>query len=88
MVRKSARQSGPSFGAALRMDGGAPMSRQELARIALRYDTSMSRAMLRALGVPAPEPAPAVGTITWADRCYDGLMWCFENHGSPMDMPR
>ena len=63
------------------------MTRGELETIALRYDTSMSRAMLRALGLPAPDPAPAPGTIVRADR-YDDLMWCFENHGSPMDMPR
>ena len=31
------------------------MTREQLARIALRYDTTMSRAMLRALGLPAPE---------------------------------
>lgn len=61
------------------------MSRSEMARIALRYDTSMSRAMLRALGVDVPEPAPAVGTIARADRRYDGIAWCFANHGSPMD---
>lgn len=60
-------------------------SRKDLARIALRYDTAMSRAMLRALGVPVPEPAPAVGTIARADRRYDGMGWCFRNLGSPMD---
>lgn len=60
------------------------MSRAEIVRIALRYDTSMSRAMLRALGIHAPKPAPAAGTIARADRRYDGLAWCFANHGSPM----
>ena len=30
------------------------MTRDQLARIALRYDTAMSRAMLRALGVTRP----------------------------------
>lgn len=64
------------------------MSKGELAMIALRYRTSMSRAMLRALGIPVPAPAPAVGTIARADRRYDGIMWCFENHGSPMDAAR
>lgn len=62
------------------------MSRDELAEIALRHDTAMSRAMLRALGIPVPEPAPAVGAIVRADRRYDGLAWCFANHGSPMDV--
>lgn len=47
------------------------MSRGELAEIALRHDTAMSRAMLRALGIPVPEPAPDVGTIGRADRRYD-----------------
>lgn len=61
------------------------MTRDMLARIALRYDTAMSRAMLRALGIQAPEPTPAVGTIARADRRYEGLGWCFANHGSPMD---
>ena len=30
------------------------MTREDFLRIALRYDTAMSRAMLRALGVDAP----------------------------------
>lgn len=61
------------------------MTRDMLARIALRYDTTMSRAMLRALGIQAPDPAPAVGAIVRDDRRYDGLAWCFANHGSLMD---
>jgi hypothetical protein len=61
------------------------MSRQELARIALRYDTSMSRAMLRALGLEPSEPAPSVDAIVSVDR-YEGIDWCFRNFGSPMDM--
>ena len=61
------------------------MSRGELAMIALRYDTSMSRAMLRALGLEPREPAPVVGEVVSVDR-YEGIDWCFENHGSPMDM--
>lgn len=61
------------------------MSRQELARIALRYDTSMSRAMLRALGLEPREPAPSVGVIVSVDR-YEGIDWCFRNFGSPMDI--
>ena len=69
------------------MGRGGNVSREELAMIASRYDTSMSRAMLRALGMPAPEPAPAVGSIVSVDR-YAGIDWCFRNYGSPMDMPR
>ena len=69
------------------MTGGGHVTRGELAEIALRYRTSMSRAMLRALGLPAPEPMPALGSVVSVDR-YADLLWCFENHGSPMDMPR
>ena len=63
------------------------MSRGELAMVALRYDTSMSRAMLRALDLEPREPAPPVGTIVSVDK-YEGIDWCFRNHGSPMDLPR
>lgn len=31
------------------------MTNEELARIAMRYDTAMSRAMLRALGIDSPQ---------------------------------
>lgn len=51
------------------------MTRDDLARIALRYDTAMARAMLRALGVPVPHRA-RVGTVQRVDR-YDGLLDCF-----------
>ena len=86
MVRKTRETMGPSFWAALRMNGGR-MSRGEIALIAMRYDTSMSRAMLRALGLRPMEPAPAVGSVVSVDR-YEGIDWCFENHGSPMDTMR
>ena len=33
--------------------GGAMLTRRQLAQIAMRHDTSMSRAMLRALGLDA-----------------------------------
>ena len=69
------------------MTGGDRVDRHELARIARRYDTSMSRAMLRALGIPTLEPAPTVGTVVSVDR-YEGIDWCFRNYGSPMDVPR
>ena len=36
------------------------MDREDFLRIALRYDTAMSRALLRALGVDAPSAKPAV----------------------------
>ena len=48
--------------------GGGDMERDELMRIALRYDTAMSRAMLRALGVPVPRSLPRPGAIVRADR--------------------
>lgn len=43
------------------------MTRDELLRIALRYDTAMSRAMLRALGMDVPHRA-VPGTIARVDR--------------------
>lgn len=55
-----------------------------MARIALRYDTAMSRAMLRALGMPAFEPTPKRRRAARAG-AYRGVGWCFANHGSPMD---
>ena len=54
------------------------MDRDELARIALRYDTRMSRAMLRALGVPVPERPPKSGAVVRVDR-YDEVRECFKN---------
>ena len=62
------------------------LTRKILASIALRYDTAMSRAMLRALGVVV---RPEVGTVPKpcakrvCDARYEGMRWCFENHGSP-----
>ena len=47
--------------------GAEPMTRDELLRIALRYDTALSRAMLRALGVDVPHRA-VPGTIARVDR--------------------
>lgn len=53
------------------------MGRDELAAIALRYDTAMSRAMLRALGVDAVRAhAPRVSAKV--DR-YEGIAECFAN---------
>ena len=53
-------------------------------RSALRWDTAMSRAMLRACGVPVPRTRPRVGSIVRVD-AYGGVAACFANHGSPMD---
>ena len=47
------------------------MTHEQLAAIALRYDTAMSRAMLRALGMEVPHRVTV-------DR-YAGMMECFEN---------
>ena len=53
------------------------MERDELVRIALRYDTAMSRAMLRALGVNVPHRIRQ-GAIVRADR-YAEVRECFAN---------
>ena len=60
------------------------MTKAEFVRIALRYDTAMSRAMLRACGYVAPEPLQATGTVVSADR-YAGMLECFANRESIMD---
>ena len=56
------------------------MDREQMARIALRYDTAMSRAMLRALGIQVPHRKPRRGVIVRVDK-YEGLRECFENRG-------
>ena len=58
--------------------------RARYARMAMRYDTSMSRAMLRALDIGYREPRPPVGCVVSIDR-YDGVLECFRNPRSPMD---
>ena len=50
------------------------MTRDDLARIALRYDTALSRAMLRALGIDVPRRS-VPGAIQRVDR-YDGVAEC------------
>lgn len=60
------------------------MTRAEYVRIAMRHDTAMSRAMLRACGVGFREPRPPVGCIVSADK-YDGVLECFRNPSSPLD---
>ena len=51
---------------------------------ALLYDTVMSRAMLRACGIPVPRPRPRRGSIVVVDM-YADVAACFANHESPMD---
>lgn len=63
------------------------VQRDELSAIARRYDTAMSRAMLRALGLPAPR-ASRRGVPFVRDEVDPEVRWCFENHGSPMDLLR
>lgn len=67
------------------MSGGGLMDRHLLAEIALRHDTLMSRAMLRALGITRAAAARAVTRTGSEGRRYEGVAWCFANHGSPMD---
>lgn len=59
------------------------VSRSEMARIALRHDTAMSLAMLRALGV-SERPRRRCTRAPRRDP-YDGIAELFANHGSPMD---
>lgn len=63
------------------------LTRKVLASIARRYDTAMSRAMLRALGLPAPRVIHRNVPVR-ADEVDADVRWCFENHGSPMDLLR
>lgn len=60
------------------------MTKAEFVRIALRYDTAMSRAMLRACGYVAPEPMPDPGAKVSVER-YGGILECFANRESIMD---
>ena len=48
-----------------------------LCRCAMRYDTAMSRAMLRALGIEVPHRVRP-GTIVRVDR-LEGIRECFAN---------
>lgn len=47
------------------------LTRDDMTRIALRYDTALSRAMLRALGVPIPHRVTR-GTVVRADKVDGG----------------
>ena len=62
-----------------------PLTRADLVRIAMRHDTAVSRAMLRALGVPAPEPASRTERAAAEMRRYRGMRSCMRNARSPMD---
>lgn len=59
---------------------------------ALRQNTAMARAMLRALGVPRPwrfgASSPLARGMRRDSQRYEGLMECFRNPTSPMDWPR
>lgn len=55
-----------------------------MVRAALRRDTALSRAMLRACGVPVPRSKPHIGAIVEAST-YDDIFTCFSNCESPMD---
>lgn len=55
-----------------------------MVRAALSRNTALSRAMLRACGVPVPRSRPRPGAIVEVG-AYAGLCECFANHGSPMD---
>lgn len=54
-----------------------------IVRAALRFDTAVSRAFLRACGVPVPPPR-MVGCVVSVETARE-MRWCFANHGSPMD---
>ena len=58
------------------------MTVSDYIRIARRYDTLMSRAMLKACGYPV---GVAVGSWHAEPKADDEIAWCFANHGSPMD---
>lgn len=53
-------------------------------RAALRWDTALSRAMLRACGIPVLHARPGRSRIAAAE-AYGDVAACFANHGSPMD---
>ena len=59
----------------------------EMAEIAMDYDTAMSCAMLRALGVSRTRPPRrrAKRPQQWRPDPYDGIAECFRNPSSPMD---
>ena len=76
-------------GGAFFVNGGHMVSRREMAAIARRHDTLMSAAMLRALGLaPRRHGNRRERRGRRGGARYRGMMWCFRNHGSPMDRMR
>ncbi len=68
------------------------VTRDEMLRIARRYDTVVAHAMMRALGYQGvPENhhrhrKRGGGERRAVERArFAGMRWCFANHGSPMD---
>lgn len=64
------------------------VTRDEMLRIARRYDTLPARAMLAALGFPREVPTHRrrhrSNAHAAADRArYRAMRWCFRNFGSP-----
>ena len=59
------------------------VSRDEMARLAV-WDTALSRAMRRALGLPALAFARNPGRHR-DHGAFSGMADCFKNHESPMD---
>ena len=64
------------------------LPRRVLESIALRYDTLMSRAMLRALGVTVRRERRAKPVELRESMRYEGMDECFRNERSPMDARR
>lgn len=67
------------------VDGHAMVTRKEILHIARRYDTAMSRAMLRALGFrkrcPRRRHDRGHSRHMDAERVrFRGIEWCFRNH--------
>lgn len=64
------------------------LDREELGRIALRHDTNMALALLRALGISRrPRPRRARGGLADARR-YEGVGECFRNRILPAILRR
>ncbi len=64
------------------------VTRDEMLRAARRYDTLMSRAMLRALGCQGGgrrRPRKTAGGRAGERAKYRGMRRCFANRESPMD---